>query len=438
MKKLSTPIFLFAIILFSAPLLAQNAGIGTTTPDHKLHVSGNTSNLLRIGNSSGLNTGVTSDIYLSTGTWYTGALKSIGTSSNTARLGLFTFAAPNSSSLVERLSILDNGFVGIGVTNPTFMLDINGRTRVRTGAGGSAGIAFMDAANVNNKGFIGMKDDNHIGLYGYNGASWALTMNVNTGDVEMQGILTVGDAIYANGNGFYVGYFNNYSGQDSYPAIEAKATSAAGKGTAITASGGKSGIYALADMHGTGHRYGIEAYGRHGDGNNYGIYATAFSGNNAIGVYGSATGGNTNWGGYFSGNVYSSGTYQGSDRKLKNDIQPVHNAIELINALKPTTYVYKTQEYAQMELPQGRQYGLIADEVKQVFPDLVKQAVQPAKYENEDRVNGKLIADEVAFEAVNYTGMIPVLIAAMQEQQAMIDIQQKRIEALEKKLRDQH
>ena len=88
-----------------------------------------------------------------------------------------------------------------------------------------------------------------------------------------------------------------------------------------------------------------------------------------------------------------------------------------------------------MELPEGRQFGLVADEVKQVFPSMVKQVVQPAKYENDDHNSGRVVAEEVSFEAVNYTAMIPVLIAAMQEQQAMIEAQQRRIEELEAKIK---
>ena len=88
-----------------------------------------------------------------------------------------------------------------------------------------------------------------------------------------------------------------------------------------------------------------------------------------------------------------------------------------------------------MQLPEGKQYGLIADEVKQVFPTLVKQAVQPAKYENDDHRSGKILTDEVSFEAVNYTALVPVLIAAIQEQQAMIEAQQQRIAELEAKIR---
>nr|MBP6680872.1 tail fiber domain-containing protein [Saprospiraceae bacterium] len=114
---------------------------------------------------------------------------------------------------------------------------------------------------------------------------------------------------------------------------------------------------------------------------------------------------------------------------------PLSNAVQLIKALKPSSYLYKTNEYKQMELPEGRQFGLVADEVKQVFPSMVKQVVQPAKYENDDHSSGRVVAEEVSFEAVNYTAMIPVLIAAMQEQQAMIEAQQRKIEELEAKIK---
>ena len=431
MKQLPTPLrylILLTGLIHTAGIKAQDVGIGTLTPDHKLHISDNTSSLLKLENTTTLNAGVMSEMFFKTGLHYTGAMKTIGNGAVTARLGFFTYAATNSSALLERMSILDGGNVGIGTNSPGFLLDVNGRMRVRNG-GGTAGVAFMDATNTTNRGFIGMEDDNTIGLYGYNGAGWGLTMNVTSGTVSIpsQLYVTAGDS--------YTGYFSNYSGQETYAAVEAVAAAVAGMGIGINAEGGGTGVYAIANMGGTGHRYGVEARGQNGSGNNYGLYASAFGGNVAYGVYSSASGGNTNWAGYFSGSVYTTGTYQGSDRKLKNDILPLSNAISLIKALKPATYVYKTAEFKQMELPEGTQFGLIADEVKAVFPSMVKQVVQPARYENDDNRSGKILSDEVSFEAVNYTAMIPVLIAAMQEQQAMIETQQKRIAELEAKLK---
>jgi len=46
--------------------------------------------------------------------------------------------------------------------------------------------------------------------------------------------------------------------------------------------------------------------------------------------------------------------------------------------LKPSAYRYKTTEYPHMAFSGTKQMGLIADEVKQVFPELVKEQVQPA------------------------------------------------------------
>ena len=430
MKKYSTPlyyVFLLLGMVFVGETKAQNVGIGTYGPDHKLQVTSNTSALFKLENTTPLNAGVSAEMYLKTGLHYTGAVKTIGTGPFTSRLGLFTYAVTNPTALLERMSILDNGFVGVGTTTPAFVMDVNGRMRVRNG-NGTAGVVFTDAANAANHGMVGMKDDSHIGLYGFDGAVWGLTMDTYGGNVSISSQLDV------NSDASYTAHFNNYSG-DNYPAVEAVAASVAGYGVAIEGKGGETGVYGLADMAGSGHRYGLEGYGRHGSGNNYGVYATAFYGANAYGVYASATGATNNWAGYFSGSVYTSGSYQGSDRKLKNDIRPMDHAVQLIKNLKPSTYVYKTTEYDQMQLPEGRQYGLIADEVKQVFPSMVKQVVQPTQYENDDRTNGRIVAEEVSFEAVNYTAMIPVLIAAMQEQQATIETLQRKIEELEAKMK---
>jgi len=435
MKKIYTSLcsfFLLINLILVHQIHAQNVGIGTLTPDFKLHVSSNTSPLLKLENTTTLNTGIMDEMFFKTGLLYSGAIKTIGNSTVTARLGFFTYATTISSALLERMSIMDGGNIGIGTTTPAYLLDVNGRMRVRNG-GGTAGIYFMDAANANNRAFIGMQDDNTVGLFGSNGGGWALKMDTGSGDVDFSGTVSVFAPLYVTNSGSYAGSFSNYSGDDD-PAVLATADNVSGNGTGVKGSGGEIGVYGIANKGGgSGHHYGLQGYGQNGPGNNYGVYASGAGGNNAYGIYATAYNGTNNWGGYFSGSVYTTGSYQGSDRKLKNDIRPLDHAIQLIKELKPSTYVYKTAEYKQMELPDGQQYGLIADEVKQVFPSMVKTAIQPAMYENDDRTKGKILAEEVSFEAVNYTAMIPVLIAAMQEQQAMIDAQQKRIEELEAK-----
>ncbi|HEY3387267.1 MAG TPA: hypothetical protein VGK46_12200, partial [Saprospiraceae bacterium] len=352
MKTISTPLSCFVLLMFlvlPGAIRAQEVGIGTFLPDHRLHVYSNTSNLLKLENSTPLNVGVMSEMFFKSGTHYTGAVKTIGNGTLLARLGFFTYAATSSGGLLERMSIMDNGAIGIGTNTPGsgFLLDVNGRTRVRSNAsgGGTAGIAFMDAANANNRGFIGMEDDNTVGLYGYNGAGWGLTMNTITGGVIVENTLQVnsnleviGAKLYATNNIDDTGWFINTSGQ-GYAAVYAEADFEEGEGTGVYGEGGEIGLFGIADMAGgAGHRYGVKAYGNNGAFNNYGVHGTANGGNSAIGIYGYAAGGTSTWGGYFSGSVYTSGSYQGSDRKLKNDIRPLNNAISLIKALKPSTY----------------------------------------------------------------------------------------------------
>lgn len=124
------------------------------------------------------------------------------------------------------------------------------------------------------------------------------------------------------------------------------------------------------------------------------------------------------------GSAYSLGSWIGSDRKLKSNIQPLHSGIEQILKLKPKSYIYdfslekysttSTQDVESDEIKKntiegdqfityksGRMLGFIADELGQVFPQLVQK-------------------DEEGFEAINYDGLIPVLVSAIQEQHERI------------------
>lgn len=100
---------------------AQNVGIDNDAPLMKLHVSQEGSNVLLLENSESLNSNISNGLYFKTGEGgfpYTGAIKSIGQSANEARLGFFTYASPNATELLERLSITDAGNVGVGTSSP--------------------------------------------------------------------------------------------------------------------------------------------------------------------------------------------------------------------------------------------------------------------------------------------------------------------------------
>ena len=105
---------------------SQKVGIGTNTPDMKLHVQSTDSAVLQLTNSTALDENTSLGLYFKNGDWYTGALRSMGTGSNSARLSLFTYAGMAASALKERLSITDGGRVGINITEPAATLHVSG------------------------------------------------------------------------------------------------------------------------------------------------------------------------------------------------------------------------------------------------------------------------------------------------------------------------
>ncbi|HZV68416.1 MAG TPA: hypothetical protein VFG10_02700 [Saprospiraceae bacterium] len=88
-------------------------------------------------------------------------------------------SAKFSQSMQVNGNILSNGYIGAGVTNPAYWLDVKGKMRIRNN-GEPSGIYFNKSNNTE-AGFVGMSDDTHVGFYGANGGGWGLQMNTTTG-----------------------------------------------------------------------------------------------------------------------------------------------------------------------------------------------------------------------------------------------------------------
>jgi hypothetical protein len=148
---------------------------------------------------------------------------------------------------------------------------------------------------------------------------------------------------------------------------------------------------------------------------NYGVYGRAYIGSNNYAIYGEVDSNTNSWAGFFDGDVYTSTSYSSSDVKLKNKINDFNSkdALNLIQMMKPKTYEYKQSAYPSLHLPTGPQIGLLAQEVEKAIPQLVRDVVHPPKFDNK----GKIIHPEVSFKGVNYIGLIPILVGAVQEQQ---------------------
>lgn len=108
-----------------------NVGIWTLPGTHSLTINSNTGANLSLQNFSNNAAGVQTNILFGGSNYSTAAIRAIGINSNAARLGFFTGFSFQGGvlNLQERVTIANNGYVGIGNTNPQQALDINGMIR---------------------------------------------------------------------------------------------------------------------------------------------------------------------------------------------------------------------------------------------------------------------------------------------------------------------
>ena len=103
-----------------------------------------------------------------------------------------------------------------------------------------------------------------------------------------------------------------------------------------------------------------------------------------------------------SDGAYAADFKTSSDARLKTNISPIENALDKIMKIRGVTYNWDKSVAVNANASSALQYGVVAQEIEKIFPDLVS-----------DGLNG--------YKAVNYNGIIPVLIQAVKEQQNEID-----------------
>ncbi|MBC7423073.1 MAG: tail fiber domain-containing protein [Ferruginibacter sp.] len=159
----------------------------------------------------------------------------------------------------------------------------------------------------------------------------------------------------------------------------------------------------------------------------YAVYGEADGGipnGRVVGIYGTVNNpGISDYAGYFNGNVLSTGVFISSDKRLKKDVKEEVSALEKIMQLKPVSYTYDKSVSRWMNLEYNKtSHGFIADEVKEIFPEMVNEFAEPV------RGTAKELQSARTFKAVNYMQLISVLTKGMQEQQAEINALKKQIE----------
>lgn len=351
-----------------------------------------------------------------------------------------------------------NGCVGISNTNPQFKLDVYGASRIY----GSLHLnneGWLNLYNGANTSTISLSHNNassKLDIYNRTLGNWA---NVEAGfltcdTITMKNNLSEkfirsnawGGAIRLRANsgaatdrGLQLGRVDNNLAFTSFMAFNGDS------GNVSIASTLDNG-YKL-DVNGSGHYaselyldYGLRISNAAGSGEGISLFAESSTNPNyglmfARTVYKGTHGAvNGDWATYFTmspdsgrgwiftnsasstngnvasisntGNFTASGevtAYSASDIRLKTNIKPIMSAIDVINKLNPVTYNWneKAKELNPLK-DDSTEYGLIAQELEVVMPELVHT-----------------IYDK--YKSIDYVKLVPILIKAVQEQQKQIN-----------------
>ncbi len=225
---------------------------------------------------------------------------------------LFQIGNGTVASRRNAITVLRNGNTGIGNTDPTFILDVSKRIRLRSeNASLTAGIWFNKNDNSALNTFVGNDLNNNLQIYSYVGNRTIASFNITTGGFRVEG-----PASLNSGNA--IGSFGGY------------------------------GDFVVDKPGVVGGRFTIKENGNVGIGTN--------SPSQVLHVV---------------GNILASGTITPSDIRYKTNIHIIPNAIYKLMQLNGVYYHLRSEEFPQMGFSANEQVGLIAQEVEAVMPNVV-------------------------------------------------------------------
>lgn len=182
------------------------------------------------------------------------------------------------------------------------------------------------------------------------------------------------------------------------------------------------GIMGLA-LNAAGTAAGVEGFSNSNDG--YGVLG-GFVGGTSMAANG--------WAVYADGWAGGLTAWQNvSDQRLKKGITKIDGALNKIMELRGVEYYFDNSNFPGLHFDtQSKQIGFIAQEVERVFPNIVREAnLYTSESVKDAGINAKQNTYKV--KSLSYSLIVPVLVEAMKEQQAIINALEKRIEALENK-----
>jgi hypothetical protein len=333
------------------------------------------------------------------------------------------------------------GRVGIGTTGPTYDLDVSGNGRFTSdlvvqgdvGIGDTTPNKPLEVKGVARVSRIGY-DQNYIDIESpstYQRISSSNNLLIDSGGIlSLQptgGYVGIGiDPPLYDLDVSGTGYFSNAIGVGVDPSSTYSIYANNGRAYGIRAHGSTMGGR-FEDSGGTSRTYA--AYG------NYGIYTNLgsmnyFLGDVGIGITSPTVALDVSGAGEFTSSVTASAFYYSSDKELKMDVKKINSALEDIKKLEGIEFKWKENG--------EKSYGLIAQDVEKIYPELVGTREVFNETTNETKT----------YKTVQYGNLVAPLIESVKEldekdSDLELEIrnleeevmgQEKRIEELEREL----
>ncbi len=254
--------------------------------------------------------------------------------------------------------------------------------------------------------------------------------NIDVGaEFPIIGLAGISDATQAIG-GNTGGYFAASGSSSLNLGVDVEVNAGTGSGTGISVN--------VTGTGGSSNNVGFNSTASGSSNANWGAIFTGSLGQYAYGVSAKAAGGTVLnraiWGiasptdpnsyaGYFDGNVNINGTATcssgqwTSDKQFKTNIDSITNALGIIKQMQPKTFNFDTANVYGMNFSSQKQYGLIAQQVETVLPELISNMNKSADLDSA----GNVIHQAITYKTLNYNAFIAILMKGIQEQQKTID-----------------
>ncbi len=367
-----------------------NVGIGTTLPTAKLNIAGGGVKIHNGFNNSTSRPNINSSTI---GNYEIRGVGSMGgtTQSESGDDGFLRLSAGGGTNANAQSSIDISGFSNVADMNKNITMNVAGAERMRIDATGNVGIGTKTPATslqIENGNTFGSNPSSTSSpsLYIYNNNNSSNTANA-TALIRTNG--TSGGKPYLsfdiNGiSGYSLGVNNPNDHQFILNTTWNFTTTTAANNAIIINRSGQSRVIVPAST---------------------GSHVTDWP---------------SGWGGGLqtfdisAASVYANGYVTRSDSRLKNSVDSIDNdLVTKYLKLRPVSYYWNQDQPRDSKL----QYGLIAQEVEPLFPEMVNTAT-----------------DEMQTKSVNYQALHALSLRVIQEQQKQIMALQQKQEALEQRL----